>query len=93
MVAPMSTINFLPPWKEENNIQINKETKYTHYSWYKKEYDEFHKENPKLQYKVSVNDPEIMEESLKQGLLYFVQFNNERIGVISPTNMLRFFLF
>lgn len=75
-------VNSAKPNNYENidlELVINVEV----YEWYVKIYNEFHQENPNLKSFVMPNSIDIMQDSIKQNLCYFIKYNGEKIGLIA----------
>ncbi len=64
-------------------ISLKKVKNLDFYDWYKKIYDEFHKENKYLKFIVSSNSKADFENNIKDNLIYFIEYKNKRIGLIS----------
>lgn len=67
--------------KNEMTLELIKDESY--YDWYESGYEEFHQERPELRAKVTLNDQEVMNESLEQGLLFYAKKGEQRIGLIA----------
>lgn len=67
----------------EATIELESITDESYYEWYEKGYAEFHRDNPDLKWKVTVNSKETMNESLEHGLLSYAKINGEKIGLIA----------
>lgn len=67
----------------EESLHLEKVTTESYFPWYQKIYEDFHKDSPNLKWKVSTNDKEVMNESLGQGLLYFANVDEQRVGLIA----------
>lgn len=65
----------------EITLELVKDESY--YNWYKSGYEEFHQEQPELRTKVTLNEPEVMNESLEQGLLFYAKKGDQRVGLIA----------
>lgn len=83
MVAKVIDLCTKENWTEEGSISFESITDNSYYNWYKTGYDEFHNDVPELKTKVTLNSLDSMEDSLKQGLLKFVNLDGERIGLIA----------
>ncbi|WP_372365062.1 hypothetical protein [Candidatus Uabimicrobium sp. HlEnr_7] len=83
MVSTSKNMQELPPWNKEKQISFEDICDHSYYDWYKKGYDAFHCDFPKLKDRVTVNDLDTMRTSLDQGLLKFVIYKGERIGLIA----------
>lgn len=83
MVACASDIKKIKPWDDETLLDLKRVTDDSFYSWYKRGYENFHKQTPSLKKKVTMNSLESMKDSMESGLLYDVMIGKERIGLIS----------
>lgn len=70
-------------WQKEESLTFEDISDESYFDWYQQGYKEFHKDAPDLEAKVTINSLSVMEDSLKQGLLKFVKFEDERIGLIA----------
>ena len=58
-----------------------------HYvDWYESEYQAFHEQKPQFANRIQANSKELMDVSSKQGLLYFLNEDGIRIGLIAGEN-------
>lgn len=64
-------------------VSLEKINDLNFYTWYKELYDEFHKENPDLEFLVTTNNQEAFESCIKENLIYFIIHNNKKIGLIA----------
>lgn len=85
LVSSAKEIKSKTAWSNENQINLKPITDDSYYSWYKKEYDELQQLPEHLKNKVLINDKETMDESLEHGLLSFVEWNGQKIGLIAAT--------
>lgn len=83
LVANSSKIKAMKPWDSEASLNLKKVLDDSYYDWYKSGYEEFHKDRPDLEKKVTVNSLESMRDSLEQGLMYKVYLDGEQIGLIA----------
>lgn len=83
MVSTVDNICQMPKWPNGESICFGDITDNSYYDWYKSGYEEFHRDVPELKNKVRVNSCSSMEDSRDQGLLKYILFNGERIGLIS----------
>jgi len=54
-----------------------------YYEWYKSEYDKFHLEKPEFKNRIQINSKAVMDGSAKEGLLYLLIRDQNKIGLIS----------
>ena len=66
-----------------NNIRLVTVKDDSYYSWYKKEYDDFHESRPELKDWVELNDPALMEKCRKEKLLFMAMVDNRQAGLIA----------
>jgi hypothetical protein len=83
MVSPVVNIKNLKPWKKENDISLIEVNDESYYDWYVRGYQEFHKASPELIFNVPVNSKRIMDDSKDQNLLFYIEYNGSRIGLIA----------
>ena len=83
LVSSAKQINKRRPWDIEKDLELVQVTNSSYYSWYEMAYEDFHAEKPDLKSKVTLNSRSTMDESLKEGLLYFAKINGESIGLIA----------
>lgn len=86
LVASTKDISSRVPWDTEDRIQFEDVTTSDYYEWYKLGYSQFHIENPELEKKVTLNNKDVMDDSLEQGLLKYIRIDNERAGIIAAEN-------
>lgn len=70
-------------WEQEDLLELIQIENNSYYEWYKKGYENFHAEIPSLSRKVTLNSMDTMSESLEQGLLYYVKYKGEIMGLIA----------
>lgn len=68
---------------EENEVTLELIEDESYYDWYKSGYENFHQEQPELRTKVTLNELEVMNESLEQGLLFYANKGEQRVGLIA----------
>ncbi|MGB0453828.1 MAG: GNAT family N-acetyltransferase [Bacteriovoracaceae bacterium] len=83
VVAQAKTIKNSKPWDLEGRIKFSKIEDNSYYDWYQKGYNEFHEEHPDLKDKVTINSQSVMEDSIEQGLMYYVYVDDSLAGLIS----------
>jgi len=83
MVLKSKNIKERASWDTESQLSFIEVKDTEYYNWYKKGYEEFHLDRPDLKKTVMINNKSIMDLSLREGLLHFVEINNERIGLIA----------
>lgn len=70
-------------FSNSKDIFLKKVEDQSYYNWYQCEYEKFHLQFPHLKWTVTVNSQDIMEQSRKEGLLYYGVVNDEIIGLIA----------
>ncbi|MBT6326112.1 MAG: GNAT family N-acetyltransferase [Bdellovibrionales bacterium] len=83
LVARSKDIKEMEPWENEGSLEFKKVVDDSYYDWYKSGYEEFYKERPDLEKKVTMNSLDSMRDSVEQGLMYEVYFDGEKIGLIA----------
>ncbi|EQC43827.1 hypothetical protein M900_1451 [Bacteriovorax sp. Seq25_V] len=83
MVSTSKKMKLLDEWSLESDLTFTKITDDSYYDWYESGYKEFHESSPELSQKVTVNSVDSMRDSLEEGLLFYVEFQGERIGLIA----------
>lgn len=83
MLSTVDKFKLTTAWPNESKLKLTQISDDTYYEWYIKGYNEFHLTSPELKTKVTVNSMDSMKNSLNQGLLYYIELDNERIGLIS----------
>jgi hypothetical protein len=83
MVSKSKQMKNLDEWPSESDLTFTKITDDSYYEWYQSGYKEFYESSPELSKKVTVNSVDSMRDSLEEGLLYYVELNGERIGLIA----------
>lgn len=73
----------LPTWENENSLELKQESDMQIFDWYVEGYRNFHKHFPDLKVKVPVLEKEILEDSLREGLLYSAYKSGELVGLIA----------
>ncbi|MCR9204019.1 MAG: GNAT family N-acetyltransferase [Halobacteriovoraceae bacterium] len=73
----------LPKWENENALEIHQESNIQIFDWYVDGYRNFHKHFPDLKVKVPVLERDILEDSLREGLLYSARKDGELVGLIA----------
>ncbi len=63
------------------NLPLYKPESY--YTWYAEQYHAFHEQNKRMKDRVTVNDKELMDDCLSEGLLYMWDKDKERAGLIA----------
>ena len=81
MVGKIS--DYLKTKHNENEIDLEMVKDESYYSWYKNEYVAFHQLRSEIAQDVTLNSLEIMNESMREGLLFWILKNDERIGLIA----------
>lgn len=83
MVSTTKRIKELKTWEQEKELELRKIIDDSYYEWYKKGYEKFHLDVPELAKKVTLNSLDSMKDSLEQGLLHYVLYKGEKIGLIA----------
>lgn len=83
MVAHANTIIAQSAWPQESDIQLKTVEDNDYYAWYDAIYRQFHLDHPSLKDRVQQNSVDEFEEAQQQGLLYFIYFKQQRVGLIS----------
>ncbi len=83
MVSTSNEMKNLNEWPLERDLKFTKITDDSYYEWYENGYKEFHESSPELREKVTVNSVDSMRDSMQEGLLYFVELNGQRMGLIA----------
>jgi len=83
MVSTSRQMKELNEWPIEDELHFIKITDDSYYDFYLSGYKEFHKCSPELSMKVTVNSLSTMKESLDDGLLYYIEMNGNRVGLIA----------
>lgn len=83
MVSTAESFKTMQAWPQEEGMVFENIGTTLYYAWYKKGYEEFHLDCPELAKKVTINGIEIMNDSMEQGLLKYINLNGERIGLIA----------
>lgn len=83
LVAKSIDIKKMHAWEDEASVELKRIEDDSYYDWYKSGYEKFHKERPDLKKKVVVNSLDSMRDSVEQGLMYEVYFDDEKIGLIA----------
>lgn len=83
LVARSLKIKSMKSWEGEALLKLKKVVDDSYYDWYKSGYEEFHKDRPDLEKKVTLNSLDSMEDSVEQGLMFEVYIDNEKIGLIA----------
>lgn len=66
---------------EKMNLELVEPKDY--YDWYSEEYRKFHAKNPDMAHRITVNEKELMDHCLEQGLLFYLMEDDQRIGLIA----------
>lgn len=83
MAAKAETYRLLPNMDNEDRLTIKQETNLEIYDWYIDGYRRFHLQYPELKEKVPTCEREVLEDSLKEGLLYTAYYDEELVGLIA----------
>ncbi|MDP7320550.1 MAG: hypothetical protein QF441_08075 [Bacteriovoracaceae bacterium] len=83
LVTRSKDIKLMKPWEGEASLELKKVVDDSYYDWYKSGYEEFHKERPDLEKKVTLNSLDSMRDSVGQGLMYEVYYDGEKMGIIA----------
>lgn len=86
MVQRVNIIQNLPAWPEESSFELQRVENDSYFPWYEKGYHEFFNRRPELKDRVSLNSLEVMEDSRKENLLFYMMINNRRAGLIAAKN-------
>ena len=69
---------------DKSDFMLSKAENY--YEWYKSEYEIFHKEKPEYKNRITLNSKKLMDDSLNEGLLYFICQGDNKVGLIAGQN-------
>lgn len=83
LVSSMTDLKRVNEWDSEKSITFGDVTDNSYYPWYESLYKEFHKNNPDLENRVTVNSSGTMESSVKDGLLKYVLRDGAKVGLIA----------
>lgn len=83
MCAKACEIKEKSPWESEADLEFVKIKDESYYQWYEAGYAQFNEDIPELAHKVRANSREIMIESLDEGLLHYVYYKGEKMGLIA----------
>ena len=83
LVAEMMSIKKHEAIRPRDDLRLEKIINNSYYNWYKKEYAKFHAQYPELRWQVELNSPQIMNESLEEGLLFFAKLKEKKVGLIA----------
>lgn len=64
-------------------FDLELKTPKSYYDWYKEEHDKFIQQNQRFKDRITINSKDMMDECLKQGLLFQHIENNEIIGLVA----------
>lgn len=68
-----------------DNLELSKPE--TYYAWYENEYKKFHELMPEYVDRICCNDQPLMDQCLKENLLYVLKKDNQTIGLIAGENI------
>ncbi|MBK8202520.1 MAG: GNAT family N-acetyltransferase [Bdellovibrionales bacterium] len=83
VVGKVSNIKNAPRPNNYEKVSLSPIKKDDYRAWYEQLYSDFHMSNVELKDWVPVNDAENMDACLKDGLIYFVHIENEKVGLIA----------
>ncbi len=83
MAAKTQQVVSLDKWPKQDRLDFIRVDTEDYYQWYESEYKRFHQLRVDLSQAVTLNSKEIMNTSMKEGLLYNVYCNEKQIGLIA----------
>ena len=83
MLASCNEVCRVESWDKEKDINFQTIENDNYYQWYKENYELFHQESPNLKDRVTLNTKETMSGSMEEGLLKYIFYKGEKVGLIS----------